>query len=138
MDGQLRLTYTSHEFAVKTGLDPADDYWEHNRTQLERHEAFRDFEIQRFARRRPQRVARAQRRAGVRRRGIFKGYRGVGRNITAQKRGEQLLRLEHAVARALAQASGVAEGSRPGCARSATSRAGTTAAASASTRRAAR
>ena len=26
MDGQLRLTYTSPEFASKTGLDPADDY----------------------------------------------------------------------------------------------------------------
>ena len=51
---------------------------------------------------------------------VFKGYRGVGRDITAQKRGEQLLRLEHAVARALSQATGVAEGLRAGCARSAT------------------
>ncbi|HEX7218455.1 MAG TPA: diguanylate cyclase [Burkholderiales bacterium] len=114
MDGQLRLTYTSHEFAMKTGLDPADDYWEHNRRSLERHEAFRDFEIQRFG-------------AGGRSvwlalsgepvfadDGSFLGYRGVGRNITEHKRGEQLLRLEHAVARALAQASGVAEGLQAG------------------------
>jgi diguanylate cyclase (GGDEF)-like protein len=114
MDGQLRLTYTSHQFAEKTGLDPGDDYWEHNRRQLERHEPCRDFEIQRFA-------------AGSRcvwlalsaepvfdDSGAFRGYHGVGRNITAQKRGEQLLRLEHAVARALAQAGGVAEGLRAG------------------------
>ena len=47
-DDQLRLTHTSPEFAEKTGLDPADDFWEHNRRTLERHEAFRDFEIQRL------------------------------------------------------------------------------------------
>ncbi|HET9352262.1 MAG TPA: PAS domain-containing protein, partial [Burkholderiales bacterium] len=49
MDGQLRLTQTSPQFTEKTGLDPADDFWEHNRRSLERHEPFRDFEIQRLA-----------------------------------------------------------------------------------------
>src|SRR5439155_193172 len=34
-------------------------------------------------------------------RGRFKGYRGVGRDVTAQKRAEQMLRLEHQVAHAL-------------------------------------
>ncbi len=114
MDGHLRLTYTSPHFAEKTGLDPADDYWEHSRRSLERYEAVRDFEIQRTG-------------AGGRSvwlalsgapmfepDGTFKGYRGVGRNITAQKRGEQVLRLEHAVARALAQAGGVTEGLQAG------------------------
>ena len=46
--------------------------------------------------------------------GMFHGFRGIGRNITPQKRGEQLLRLEHAVARALAQANGVSEGLQSG------------------------
>jgi diguanylate cyclase (GGDEF)-like protein len=114
MDAQLRLTHTSHQFAEKTGLEPAEDYWEHNRRQLERHEPFRDFEVQRFA-------------AGSRSvwlalsaepvfddAGTFQGYRGVGRNITAQKRGDQVLRLEHAVARALAQAGAGAEGLQAG------------------------
>jgi diguanylate cyclase (GGDEF)-like protein/PAS domain S-box-containing protein len=36
--------------------------------------------------------------------GRFLGYRGVGRDVTAQKRAEQLLRLEHQVARALSEA----------------------------------
>jgi diguanylate cyclase (GGDEF)-like protein/PAS domain S-box-containing protein len=36
--------------------------------------------------------------------GGFRGYRGVGRNITERKRGEALLRLEHAVTRCLAEA----------------------------------
>jgi diguanylate cyclase (GGDEF)-like protein/PAS domain S-box-containing protein len=112
-DDQLRLTHTSPEFAEKTGLDPADDFWEHNRRTLERHEAFRDFEIQRYA---PggRTVWLALSAVPVFEQDVFNGYRGVGRNITAQKRGEQLLRLEHAVARALSQASGVAEGLRAG------------------------
>ena len=113
MDGQLRLTQTSPQFAEKTGLDPADDFWEHNRRSLERHEPFRDFEIQRLA---PggRTVWLLLSGVPVYEQDVFKGYRGVGRDITAQKRGEQLLRLEHAVARALSQATAVAEGLRAG------------------------
>src|SRR2546425_437697 len=39
--------------------------------------------------------------------GQFKGYRGIGRDITEQKRAEQRLRLEHAVTRVLAEAESV-------------------------------
>jgi diguanylate cyclase (GGDEF)-like protein/PAS domain S-box-containing protein len=35
--------------------------------------------------------------------GAFGGYRGVGRDVTRQKRAEQILRLEHQVARALSE-----------------------------------
>ena len=38
----------------------------------------------------------------------------MGRNVTKQKRAEQLLRLEHAVARALSQATSVKEGLQAG------------------------
>jgi diguanylate cyclase (GGDEF)-like protein/PAS domain S-box-containing protein len=41
--------------------------------------------------------------------GNFKGYRGTGHDITARKRAEQLLRLEHTVARSIAEASNVSE-----------------------------
>jgi diguanylate cyclase (GGDEF)-like protein/PAS domain S-box-containing protein len=37
--------------------------------------------------------------------GRFAGYRGVGRDVTEQKRGEQLLKLEHSVALSLADAA---------------------------------
>ncbi len=111
LDEQLRLTYRSSGFAEKTGLDPADDYWDRHRTQLERRTRFRDFEIQRMTRE-GSRWLSLSGEPVFDDAGAFKGYRGVGRDITAQKRGEQLLRLEHAVARGLAQATSVSEGLR--------------------------
>ncbi|HEX4928938.1 MAG TPA: diguanylate cyclase [Burkholderiales bacterium] len=44
--------------------------------------------------------------------GAFRGYRGVGRDITVQKRAEQLLKLEHRVARVLAASEDAAQGLR--------------------------
>jgi diguanylate cyclase (GGDEF)-like protein/PAS domain S-box-containing protein len=44
--------------------------------------------------------------------GAFTGYRGVGRDVTAEKRAELLLRLEHRVAQVLAQAEDSASGLR--------------------------
>ena len=41
--------------------------------------------------------------------GRFCGYRGIGRDITKQKRMQQLLKLQHAVTRRLGDAAGVAE-----------------------------
>ena len=114
MDGDLRLTHTSERFAETTGLNPTDDYWEQNRRQLERHEPFRDFEIQRTgADGRPVCLSLSGEPL-FDEEGTFKGYRGIGRNVSQQKRGEQLLRLEHAVARALAQSASVAEGLQAG------------------------
>src|SRR4029077_9478079 len=42
--------------------------------------------------------------------GVFTGYRGIGKDITARKRDESLLKLEHAVARHLADAENSSEG----------------------------
>jgi diguanylate cyclase (GGDEF)-like protein/PAS domain S-box-containing protein len=42
--------------------------------------------------------------------GTFTGYRGIGRDVTAQKREELLLRLEHRVSQLLAQAEDSASG----------------------------
>ena len=44
--------------------------------------------------------------------GSFAGYRGVGRDVTEEKRAEQILRLEHEVARLLAAAEDAAGGLR--------------------------
>ena len=43
-------------------------------------------------------------------RGNFKGYRGIGKDITARKREEKLLALEHAVTRSLAEADSALAG----------------------------
>jgi diguanylate cyclase (GGDEF)-like protein len=42
--------------------------------------------------------------------GAFRGYRGVGRDVTAQKRSEQMLKLEHRIAASLAGAEDVSAG----------------------------
>jgi diguanylate cyclase (GGDEF)-like protein/PAS domain S-box-containing protein len=125
-DEQFRLTFVSEGLAKKTGLDPAaylgrtrwdlpapnlsDADWARHRAQLERHEPFRDFEVLRLGPGgRPVWLSESGEPV-FDAEGRFKGYRGAGREITAQKRVEELLRLEHAVARALAQATRLSEG----------------------------
>jgi diguanylate cyclase (GGDEF)-like protein/PAS domain S-box-containing protein len=125
-DREFRFTFMSGRFGDTTGMnarhylgrrrwdEPAlnlsEADWARHRAQLERHEPFRDFEI--------------QRRIGEGRslwvtlsgepifdaEGRFAGYRGIGRDVTAQRRGEQLLRLEHHVALSLADAADAASG----------------------------
>jgi diguanylate cyclase (GGDEF)-like protein/PAS domain S-box-containing protein len=125
-DDQFRLTFISEGLAGKTGLDPAaylgrtrwdlpapnltDADWARHRAQLERHEPFRELELQRAG---PSGRAVWVSVSGepvLDAEGRFKGYRGAGRDITAQKRLEEILRLEHAVARVLTQAGSLAEG----------------------------
>src|SRR2546426_953068 len=126
-DDQLRLTYLSSRTSEKTALDLALDLspylghkrcdqralnlapedWDRHRGQLERREPFRDFELQ---------VAADDGRtvwlslsgepvfdAGE----AFRGYLGAGRDITAQKRTQQLLLLENAVMSCLAGTGGI-------------------------------
>src|SRR6266850_3234928 len=120
-DAEFRLTFMSSYVDEKTGLD-ASSYlgrkrwdrpalnlteadWARHRAQLERHEPFRDFELQRTAGDGHSVWMSLSGEPVFDGRGRFKGYRGVGRDITVQKRGEQLLRLEHSVTRSLAEAS---------------------------------
>jgi diguanylate cyclase (GGDEF)-like protein/PAS domain S-box-containing protein len=120
-DAEFRLTFMSSYVGDESGLDasaylgrkrweqPAlnltDADWERHRAQLERRQPFRDFEIQRAAGDGHSVWMSLSGEPVFDGRGRFKGYRGVGRDITVQKRGEQLLRLEHSVTRSLAEAS---------------------------------
>ena len=116
-DAEFRLTFMSSYIDERTGLD-ASSYlgrkrweqpalnlteadWERHRAQLERREPFRDFEMQRAAGDGHSVWLSLSGEPVFDGRGRFKGYRGVGRDITAQKRSEQMLRLEHQVAHAL-------------------------------------
>ena len=107
-DEQFRLTFMSSRFAERTGIDPApylgrrrwdrpalnltESDWERHRAQLERHEPFFDFEMERAS---PdadpvwlsvsgEPVFDEDRR--------FRGYRGVGTDITERKRAQGVLR----------------------------------------------
>src|SRR5256886_9796416 len=116
-DAEFRLTFLSSYVGDKGWLDasaylgrkrweqPAlnltDADWERHRSQLERRQPFRDFEIQRAAGDGHSVWLSLSGEPVFDGRGRFKGYRGVGRDVTAQKRAEQMLRLEHQVAHAL-------------------------------------
>src|SRR2546425_529343 len=116
-DAEFRLTFMSSYIDEKTGLDAssylgrkrweqpalnlAEADWERHRAQLERHEPFRDFEIERAASDGHSVWLSLSGEPVFDDRGRFKGYHGVGRDVTAQKRAEQMLRLEHQVAHAL-------------------------------------
>src|SRR5438094_470573 len=122
-DDEFRLTFMSTLLGEKTGLDavsylgrrrwdhPAlnlgEAEWARHRAQLERHEPFRDFEMQRAAPGGGTRWLSISGEPVLDAEGRFKGYRGIGRDITEQKRAEQRLRLEHAVTRVLAESDSV-------------------------------
>ncbi len=107
-DTRYRLIYMSQNIADKTGIDPqaylgrtrwdwpalnlTEVDWARHRAQLERRETFRDFELHRL-------------RSGGRSvwlsisgepvfdsKGRFRGYRGIGRDITERKRAEDDMR----------------------------------------------
>ena len=86
--------------------------WAAHRADLDARRAFRDLELGRFDET-GDRVWESVSGAPVfDASGAFRGYRGVGKDITARKREERLLGLEHAVARLLAEARAVPESLR--------------------------
>src|SRR5919198_602168 len=122
-DAELRLTFMSTLLGEKTGLDVASYLgrrrWDHpalnlreaawapHRARLGRREPFRDFEMQRSAPGGGTRWLTISGEPVFDAEGRFRGYRGIGRDITEQKRAEQRLRLEHAVTRVLAESDSV-------------------------------
>ena len=124
-DARLRLTYLSGGLGDKPGLDlaaylgpkrwdqPALNLtqadWQRHRAQVERHEPFKDFEIQCLADDGRTVWLSLSGQPLADEAGQFSGYLGVGRDITAQKRTGQLLQLEHGVARALAEAASTSD-----------------------------
>ncbi|HEX6297043.1 MAG TPA: diguanylate cyclase [Burkholderiales bacterium] len=108
---QARLDEVIGKRRWETGFE-AEGGWDAHRKTLEARKPFRDLVTWRvladgsrlYASISGEPVFDAKKR--------FKGYRGIGREITRQKRAEQLLRLEHRVTRLLADVQGVPEALR--------------------------
>ena len=108
---QARLDEVIGKRRWETGFE-AEDGWDAHRKVVEARKPFRDLVTWRtladgsrlYASVSGEPVFDAKKR--------FKGYRGIGREITRQKRAEQLLRLEHRVTRFLADVPGVPEALR--------------------------
>ncbi|HET7198248.1 MAG TPA: diguanylate cyclase, partial [Burkholderiales bacterium] len=84
--------------------------WDAHRALLEARQSFRDVLVWRTAEDGSRRYALISGEPVLDARGRFAGYRGIGRDITAQKRVERLLRLEHRVMRSLSEASNIRDG----------------------------
>jgi diguanylate cyclase (GGDEF)-like protein/PAS domain S-box-containing protein len=124
-DAQLRLTYLSSRLGERLGVDLAQYLgstrwdqpalnltradWDRHRAQVERHEPFKDFEIQCLADDGRPIWLSLSAQPLLDEDGGFSGYLGVGRDITHAKRVEQLRRLEHRLARSIAEAGNVVE-----------------------------
>lgn len=85
------------------GVTPAQ--WAAHRATLQAHQPFRDFVYQRRDDAGRVRHVCVSGHPVFDEQGRFSGYRGIAKDITATRRGEQLLALEHAVSRCLADAA---------------------------------
>jgi diguanylate cyclase (GGDEF)-like protein/PAS domain S-box-containing protein len=119
-DPEFRFISVSSHAPAAGGFDPvaffAHPHWESQALNLDpatwaahcerrsRHETFRDFQIQCVTDEGRVVWISLSGQPMLDRSGAFLGYRGIGRDVTAQKRNEELRRLEHALAAALAAA----------------------------------
>ena len=92
-----------------TGLE-IEGGWDAHRAMLEARQPFHDLLMWRPMADGGVRYMRVSGEALFDPDGSFAGYRGVGRDVTEEKRAEQMLRLEHEVARLLAAAEDAAAG----------------------------
>ena len=86
-------------------LSPDAVGWQAHQATLDAHLPFRNFELSRPGVDGTERFISISGDPIFDASGGFRGYRGVGTDVTGRKREEQLLRLEHAIARCLAEAS---------------------------------
>src|SRR5437868_15338737 len=127
-DAEFRFTVVSSRRSEKGAADPfplvgrkhweqpalnlSEADWERHRAQLAWHQPFRDFEVQ-YATEDGRSVwVSLSGQPVFDEAGVFNGYRGIGRDVSAQKRAEEMHQLEHALARALAEATSTSEGVR--------------------------
>ena len=86
----------------ETGIE-IEGGWDAHRAALHARQAFRDVLMWRELEDGSRRYVLTSGEPVFDARGAFSGYRGIGRDVTAQKRVERLLRLEHRITRRLAE-----------------------------------
>ena len=120
-DAQFRLTFMSRRLGERTGIEAADYLgrqrweqpalnlseadWAAHRAQLERRQPFRDFEMQRPLSDGSSRWLSISGEPVFDADGNFRGYRGIGREITREKLAQQALRESEARFRSLVELS---------------------------------
>src|SRR5260221_2858268 len=90
------------------GEEPLNGTWEEHRRLLDARQPFSDFHVRLVYKDGAEHFFSATGVPTFDSAGIFTGYRGLARRITKRKRAEQLLWLEHTVARSVAEADSVA------------------------------
>jgi diguanylate cyclase (GGDEF)-like protein/PAS domain S-box-containing protein len=108
---QARLDEVIGKRRWETGFE-AEGGWDAHRKTLEARKPFRDLVTWRILADGSRLYASISGEPVFDAKKRFKGYRGIGREITRQKRAEQLLRLEHRVTRFLADVRGAPEALR--------------------------
>src|SRR6266853_1001133 len=123
-DESYRFTLIKGESFERAGIDPRQLYgttrwdggavpvgnsWEAHKAALDARQPFTDFVYRRVDSQGDTRYISASGQPVFDAKRLFKGYRGIGKDITASKRAEQLLRLEHVVARSLSEADSASE-----------------------------
>jgi len=91
-------------------LNMTEADWAAHRAVLEAHQPFRDLELHRTTAEGKSRYTSVSGEPIFDRAGRFTGYRGVGKDITARKRTEQLRALEHTVNRRIAESDSASAG----------------------------
>src|SRR5258708_16815422 len=90
------------------GEEPPNGTWEEHRSLLDARQPFSDFHVRLVYKDGAEQFFSTTGVPTFDAAGIFTGYRGLARRITKRKRAEQLLWLEHTVARSVAEADSVA------------------------------
>ena len=106
MTGMAAQAYVGKARWEIAGLAPLGGDWRAHREVVARRESFRDLELVQAKADGSRVYMQVSGEPVYDEAGRFAGYRGVGRDITERKREEDLRRLEHAVTRCLAEASG--------------------------------
>ncbi|HZM44564.1 MAG TPA: GAF domain-containing protein [Burkholderiales bacterium] len=125
-DAEYRFVDMSNEIDRRTGVSASshigkrrwelsapnmtDAAWTAHRALVEAHQPFQDLELNRIAGDGSSHWVSISGEPMHDAAGRFKGYRGIGKDITARKREEKLLALEHAVTRSLAGAESAESG----------------------------